>query len=100
MKNSDRKIGRMHKAFGTSPPNKCKDCMNLRRERYHDRTYRKCLVYGDSASEATDWKCSFDACGMFDKHWDGPRMMDVFNAKKDMPDTQCEGQLSFSDESL
>jgi len=101
MVSPDRKIIRMHSEFGESPPNKCRDCANLLRIEHHDRTYRKCRVYGISNAESTDWKCGYDACGMFNKPYTGPAMMKIFNSRKGLtPDYQCEGQLSFFDESL
>ena len=62
-----RKIEAMYKLFGryTGKQSKqCKDCCNFIRKEYN-RTYFKCLVYGDTDSEATDWRASYEACGMF-----------------------------------
>lgn len=42
------------------------------KDRYDDRILQKCKVYGLTHSEATDWKQSYDACGLFpDKPYDG-----------------------------
>lgn len=60
-----RKIDAMHKYYGYGS-GRCEDCPHFRRKVY-DRTYNKCLVYGDSNSEATDWRCGYTACGLIDK---------------------------------
>lgn len=100
MTNQERKIGRMHKEFGIDPSNKCGECSNCNRQRYRDRNYTKCLVYGDTASEATDWVQKWTACGMFNKPWKGPQMMKVFNSRRDKPDTQCDGQMKLFENPL
>ena len=60
-----RKIDAMHKYYGYGS-GLCENCPHFRRKAY-DRTYYKCLVYGDSNSEATDWRCGYTACGLIDK---------------------------------
>ena len=60
-----RKIEAMHRIYGTGC-GKCKDCPHIVRK-VLDRTYYKCLVYGDSNSEATDWRLKYPACGLIDK---------------------------------
>ena len=60
-----RKIDAMHKYYGFGS-GRCENCPHFRRKVY-SRTYNKCLVYGDSNSEATDWRCSYQACGLIDK---------------------------------
>lgn len=44
---------------------RCKECNHLHRYTYHDRNYYKCEIYGESNSEATDWRCGWIACGAF-----------------------------------
>ena len=62
-----RKIGLMHREFGKkSGTHICKECSN-----FIPGGYKKCKVYGVSASEATDWANSYEACGMFNKEWNG-----------------------------
>ena len=63
-----RKIDLMHRLFGKTDGKICKDCFNLYK-RVWDKTYYKCTVYGDSASEATDWRLKYPACGLFNKDW-------------------------------
>ena len=60
-----RKIDAMHKYYGFGS-GRCENCPHFRRKVF-DRTYHKCLVYGDSNSEATDWRCGYTACGLIDK---------------------------------
>lgn len=65
-----RKIDLMHQQFGKTDGKFCKDCFNLAIHQWGTR-YHKCLVYGVSNSEATDWKMKYPACGMFNKEWNG-----------------------------
>lgn len=65
-----RKIDLMYRQFGKTEGKFCKDCFNLYK-RVWDKAYYKCSVYGDSASEATDWRLRYPACGMFNKDWHG-----------------------------
>lgn len=65
-----RKIDLMHKHFGRCQGHTCGECSNLQ-EHLWDKVYRKCAVYGISASEATDWAKRWEACGMFCKEYHG-----------------------------
>ena len=60
-----RKIDAMHARYGRCP-GVCRDCEHLFRCEY-SRHYYKCELYGDSRSEATDWRMSYPACGMLNK---------------------------------
>lgn len=52
----------MVKQHGSGPiDTTCGQCGHLRDE----YRYFKCEVYGASASEATDWRKKWDACGAF-----------------------------------
>ncbi len=56
---------RMIARHGPGPDGaKCKTCAHLI---YHEanKRYYKCLLYGDTASMATDWRCRQDACGQY-----------------------------------
>ena len=54
---SEQKISRMYRRFGESQSGKkCKDCSNLIRVERGNHRVSKCLVYGDTFSEASDWK--------------------------------------------
>ena len=90
-----RKIDRMHELFGVKFGEKCRDCMHLKGG---VNEYRKCEVYGDSASEATDWALKYTACGLFNEVWKGDIPIVRLNkgsVKK--PWEQTEGQMSFGD---
>ena len=85
-----RKIELMHREFGASPGHKCQHCDNLI-VRHRDRRYYKCEVYGISNSEATDWRLSYDACGMFNKVWFGGPIVRLVQPQQ--PETEnLEGQ--------
>ena len=91
---SEQKINRMYKYFGKSGSDKkCKDCSNLIRVECGNRRVSKCLVYGITHSEASDWKRSHLACGMFDKDYDGRPIIRVYE-QKTVQDEQIEGQMT------
>lgn len=89
---SEKKISLMHRLFGATN-HICKECGNFKRHKYHDRVYRKCLIYGDTNSEATDWNASYQACGKFNESYDGTPVVEW---KKSQPKTKTieriEGQ--------
>ena len=66
-KMATRKIDLMHKLYEMKGPFRCADCCHLICRYWNGRNYYKCEVYGDSASEATDWKKSNIACGLFNQ---------------------------------
>ena len=70
-----RKIDLMHNLFGKVEQLKCRDCSNLITGRYHDKTLRKCKVYGLTHSEASDWALKYSACGLFNKEYNGPEII-------------------------
>lgn len=63
---AQRRLAGMHRAH---PPtvtfNKCGDCQFYQRRGHHTRSYGKCLKYGVSHSESTDWGSTWPACGLF-----------------------------------
>jgi len=61
----DRKIFAMHRRFGTCGVLRCKDCDHLCSYEYRRSRYYKCRLYGMSCGEGTDWKSSYQACGMY-----------------------------------
>ena len=63
-----RKIELMHQQFGVVAGKTCGECSNLTEHRY-DKLYRKCKIYGETSSEATDWAMRWTACGK----WMGSR---------------------------
>lgn len=91
-----RKIARMHSLFGESKGNKCKDCCHFHREQYRGRYYRKCLIYGDTQSETSDWAGKYDACGLYNKLYGGDIEIISIRPSKE-PDEPLEGQISIFD---
>src|SRR5215831_17053516 len=51
--------------YGAGPADRtCGDCCWLVKHSY-TRNYYKCQMYGDSSSEATDWRKKWKACSKF-----------------------------------
>ena len=71
-----RKIDLMHKFFGICDGHTCGECSTHVEKPYHGKMNRKCKVYGQSNSEATDWAKRYLACGMFNKPYKGPRFVE------------------------
>ena len=86
-----RKIERMHELFGVIKGEKCKDCKHL-----HGgvNEYRKCLVYGNTRSEATDWALKYTACGLFNQPYEGDVPIVRLNQGVPKEETQIEGQMN------
>lgn len=62
-----RKIEAMHRFYGTDPNRGiCGDCQHLRRCEAGNHVVYKCVLYGDTASEATDWRVKWQACTLID----------------------------------
>lgn len=61
-----RKIDAMHKVYGYGN-NICGNCAHFQRHRPTDRVHFKCAAYGESSSEATDWRVNWIGCGLHNK---------------------------------
>lgn len=85
----------MYKNFGKTD-GLCKDCTNFRMA---NGGWSKCLIYGTSSSEATDWNGRYQACGLKDKEspWDIPVVKTVTWGKGRKLDVPMEGQTSLFD---
>lgn len=59
-----RKIEMMHKLFGVNKKNLCKDCEHLIQVTKCSKRLYKCTIYGNTDSEASDWKIHNIACGL------------------------------------
>lgn len=92
-----RKIDLMHKLFGEIPNRKCKDCQHL--ESYSaNRKWYKCGVYGNTCSEATDWRLKYTACGMIDVPvYTGCPIVKQVRLLNWKPEEPMEGQMSLSE---
>ena len=91
---TERKIFAMHKMFGTCNGLLCRDCRHLISGTYHDKRYHKCELYGLSHSEATDWRLSNTACGMYDMHVKRSEWVPVIERIRNSPKREppLEGQ--------
>lgn len=97
----DRKIFAMHKRFGACGAMRCKDCDHLIGGKWHDKQYYKCELYGVSRSDATDWRLSYQACGMYDievnlELW-VPVLEQVKHAQRPRKNEQLPGQMDIGD---
>lgn len=90
-----KKIELMHELFGSRPGEKCSGCSNLRAASYNCRRYYKCTVYGDTASDATDWAKSWPACGLMNQPYTGRRIMELVRSERKPPEPPMEGQIDF-----
>lgn len=94
-----RKIDLMHKLFGEISNRKCKDCQHLHCYTANRKWY-KCEVYGESSSEATDWRLKWTACGMIDiAEYKGIQIVKQVRPLNWKPkeDMQVEGQINLFD---
>ena len=94
-----RKIDLMHKLFGEISDRKCKDCQHL--ESYTaSRKWHKCGIYGNTSSEASDWRLKWTACGMIDiplyNGYPIVKQVRLLNRKPE-EDVQIEGQMRIED---
>ena len=85
----------MHEMFGSGhPSNKCKTCDHLI-SYTANRRYYKCEIYGDTNSEATDWRLKYPSCAMYNMPYSG---IPIIEMKKHMPrkkpESQCDGRIS------
>ena len=90
------KIDKMHHMFGTCENHICKECCHYKTERYHGKNYRKCICYGQSNSESTDWKASYTACGLFNQPWEDGVEIYKCGIIKDV-EKPLKGQMSIFD---
>ena len=72
-----KKIDRMHAMFGVlDGKTTCKDCDNLISSR-RDKCYYKCSIYGETSSEASDWRLKYLACGKYNTEYHGRNIIEV-----------------------
>lgn len=85
------KIDKMHYLYGKGIGT-CKECNRLKCYRISDsnRLVYKCLNYGESNAETTDWRLSYEACGIKGKVADKPAIK-IYVANKKEP--EVEGQI-------
>lgn len=96
-----RKIDAMYAEYGPSTCGRCGDWCNFTRGRYHDRYLSKCIAYGLTHSEATDWRAKYLACGLFNKPFDQlspkrrPLIETIKRSAVERDNEPLEGQMSF-----
>ena len=93
--NSVKKLAAMHSRFGAYS-GICKDCIHLRRVVPTSRVCYKCELYGNTSSEATDWRLSWLACGQYNKPVNMDNWTPLIEVLKRSPrpkDTELEGQI-------
>jgi len=94
----ERRIHAMHRRHGIEWQQTCKNCCHLISGEWRGKRYHKCDLYGMSHSEATDWRLSWMACGMFNVPVDTDRMNPVYKtlSNRREPEPQLEGQMDIS----
>ena len=93
---SKKKIYVMYKLFGQcdNKDARCIECNHLT-SYTAGRKWYKCECYGTSSSEATDWRFSCHACGLFNQHYGGKPVNDIKKHQaRGKHDEQIEGQMS------
>jgi len=90
------KIDLMYRLFGKKGGLMCCECKAFYRNRYGTRTYRKCRNYGDSRSTGTDWKATYQACGLAPSgEYNGNPVVEIAkHGTKTKDDTPLEGQVT------
>lgn len=91
------KINAMYSVYGKGS-GRCGDCPHFLEGYYHDRKYFKCVAYGLSHSEATDWRKKWSACGLIGKPLpvgDRPVKERFMGRKRD--DQPLPGQMDIDD---
>lgn len=92
-----RKIDLMHKFFGICEGRTCGECSNLVEKPYHGRMYRKCRLYGETNSEASDWAKRYLACGRFNAPYNGGPIIEyvrpVRTSREEAQRIELEGQM-------
>ena len=83
-----RKIDLMHRQFGRRDDASCGDCKNLVTFVSSGKKYRKCTVYGETSSEASDWAKYYPACGMYNTEYHGRPVIEL--VKRRRPETKPE----------
>lgn len=92
-----RKIDLMHREFGyVGGMHICKECKNFIKYRYQGKPYKKCKVYGVTASAASDWANKYEACGMFNIEYHGTPIINLVKRGRRSQDNemQIDGQIT------
>lgn len=87
----------MHQEYGAIDTAHCKTCCNLFNGGHHGKSYRKCIAYGVSHSDATDWAARNKACGLYNNPFDGNKQKPLFGTLKrfkEIDSSPVPGQLT------
>lgn len=84
------KIDLMHQVFGYGN-GQCKDCQYFRSRNAGNRKVFKCAVYGETGSEASDWRKKYKACGCQYRVHEGEPIMNMVSQKKER---MIDGQIT------
>ena len=88
----------MYELFGKTD-GKCKNCEHYKywgKNQVCASALRKCEVYGITASEASDWKSGYEACGLFPNK-ENPYNRDIMELRiggKKKQEEQIDGQMT------
>ena len=94
-----KNIDAMHAVFGVADPErKCHECQYFI-EKIFDKKYFKCMIYGNTNSESTDWRKKYTACSLIDKEYAGIPIHEY--TKRNSPTKEeeipVEGQMRIRD---
>ena len=91
-----KKIEKMHLLFGKLEGHKCKECNRLVYDiNWNGKKFYKCENYGISNAESTDWRLSYEACGMMNKVVDKPVVKMRIPKVEEKP--KMEGEITLFD---
>ena len=95
-----KKINLMHAMFGVAD-GVCSECEHFVKGLYHTRILRKCEIYGLTHSEATDWRQSYQACGLKNRDTIHQNVFRLVQRQNELP-TSLAGQIEmeFDNEQL
>ena len=88
-----RKISKMYQwSGGITPFHTCRECRNCRKVGKGNKSVYKCMIYGNTNSEASDWRISWTACKAFNTVYSGRTV--IRTVKRERDEEQMEGQMS------
>lgn len=91
-----RKISKMYQwSGGITPFHTCRECRNCRKVGKGNKSVYKCMIYGNTNSEASDWRISWTACKAFNTVYSGRTV--IRTVSRECEDEQLEGQMSLAD---
>lgn len=92
-----RPVEKMYQLYGMEKGKRCGDCKHFLRQSYRGKTYFKCSLYGCSNCQSTDFRVSYDACGMYNKTRDPKQDKPIVKMRMQNDTEQIDGQMSLAD---